>query len=149
MILDGIENAERYVSLHPGFAEAFEFLRRPDLAELDEGNHAIDGDRVYTVAMRGPGHPHSEARLETHRRHIDIQFLLSGHETIGWRPDSMLRKTDGLYNSEGDAQFFADKPQAWISLAPNQFVVLFPEDGHAGMIGEGEIRKVVVKVRCD
>ena len=47
MVLDTLENADAYNALNSGFAKAFEFLRRNDLAQLDEGRHEIDGERVY------------------------------------------------------------------------------------------------------
>ena len=146
MILDRIENSVRYVPLQPGFEQAFEFLHRPDLLTLPEGRHEIVGDRVFALVMRGPARPCENARMETHRNHIDIQYLISGKEILGWRPHSSLKTPDGAYNVESDAQFYAEKPESWISLLPGEFVVFFPEDGHAGMMGEGEIHKITLKI---
>jgi len=42
--------------------------------------------------------------------------------------------------------FYADAPQTHYQLIPGQFVILFPNDVHAAMIGEGMIKKLVVKV---
>ena len=38
-------------------------------------------------------------------------------------------------------------PQTYYTLRPGQFTMLLPEDGHAPMVGEGSIRKIIVKVR--
>ena len=37
MIIDTLNNASKYYSLHPSFAKAFEFLHQNDLANLTEG----------------------------------------------------------------------------------------------------------------
>jgi hypothetical protein len=42
MILGGLESAERWQRLHPGFAAAFTFRRRVGLEQLAEGR-AVDG----------------------------------------------------------------------------------------------------------
>ena len=47
MILDYLDNWERYAALHPGFPAAFEFLKRRDLADLSAaGTHSTVS--VYT-----------------------------------------------------------------------------------------------------
>ena len=51
MILDELENANRYLPLHKGFENAFEFLLRPDLKELGEGKYEIDGRRVFAMPV--------------------------------------------------------------------------------------------------
>lgn len=61
MIIDQLENAEHYFHLHPAFARAFEFLRRPDLAELALAKHSIDGDRLL------PSSPTPRARTRRMR----------------------------------------------------------------------------------
>jgi YhcH/YjgK/YiaL family protein len=35
----------------------------------------------------------------------------------------------------------------FFQLTDGQFAIFFPEDVHAPMIGEGEIKKVVIKVK--
>jgi beta-galactosidase beta subunit len=51
-IVDALSNAERYASLHSFFPTAFEFLRRPDLADLSFKRHDIDGDRVFCLLSK-------------------------------------------------------------------------------------------------
>lgn len=46
-----------------------------------------------------------------------------------------------------DIRFFDDEPETFYTLRPGQFTIFFPEDGHAPMIGEGNVRKIIVKVR--
>ena len=45
--------------------------------------------------------------------------------------------------------FHVDRPTAYTKIYPGQFAVYFPEDGHAPGIGEGSIRKIIVKVQVE
>jgi YhcH/YjgK/YiaL family protein len=148
MILDDLSSAARYAGLNPGFAAGFEFLARRDLEQLDGGRHAIDGERVFALVNRDPGRGRQGARLEAHRRYIDIQFLVSGREEIGWRPTAECRRPSEAYCAERDIMFFADDPATWIALPTGKFMIFYPEDAHAPLAAEGPNLKVVIKVAC-
>ena len=51
------------------------------------------------------------------------------------------------YNSEKDVRFYSDVPDMYFQLTNNQFAIFYPEDVHAPMIGNGEIKKLVFKVK--
>ncbi len=88
------------------------------------------------------------AKLEVHNDYIDIQMLVTGKcESFGWSERCNLKQPQGEFNPEKDIQFFDDVPQTYYTLCPGQFTVLFPEDGHAPMVGEGIVRKIIFKVR--
>jgi biofilm protein TabA len=146
MILDDLKNAARYVDLHPGFGEGFEFLRRPQLLGLENGKYALQGDRLFALVNRDPGRGHSGARLEAHRKYIDIQMLLDGSEEIGWRPTAECQRLTDPYQDERDIMFFADQPLAWIPLPVGKFMIFYPEDAHAPLAATGANVKAVIKV---
>jgi len=54
---------------------------------------------------------------------------------------------NGEYSDERDVRFFHDKPDMFFELQEKQFAILFPTDVHAAMIGEGTIKKIVIKVK--
>jgi len=146
MILDALKNARRYLALNKGFAGAMEFLLRPDLKELPIGRYEIDGDRVYAMVSKEPGRRREDALLETHERYIDIQLVLAGMDDMGWKPKSLCSQPSGEYDRRNDIQFFADEPDAWLSVRSGAFVVFFPEDAHMPLISSGQLHKIVVKV---
>jgi YhcH/YjgK/YiaL family protein len=146
MILDILENAHRYTGLNKGFAKAFEFLSRPDLKELSVGRYEIDGERVYGIVAREPGHRKDDEQLETHEKYIDIQLILAGIDEMGWKPGSLCRLPFGEYNRTSDYQVFADEPDAWVTVKSGSFAIFFPEDAHMAMISSGDIHKLVIKV---
>jgi len=146
MILDILENAHRYIALHEGFAEAFDFLLRPDLKELPVGKYEIDGESVYAMVSKNTGRRKEDALLETHEKYIDIQLVLAGTDNMGWKSKSLCKQPFGEYDQKNDEQLFADKPYAWISTVSGAFAIFFPEDAHIPLISSGQIHKVVVKV---
>ena len=146
MILDRIENAKLYCTLHPSFAAAFEFLRRKDLATLPTGRHEIDGARIYALIEKKPGRGRTGAKMEVHRKHIDIQFAIAGTDEIGWKATGQCRQIQGEFDVEKDRAFYSDSADAWIALPPGTFAIFFPEDAHAPLAGAGELHKAVVKV---
>jgi uncharacterized protein, YhcH/YjgK/YiaL family len=86
------------------------------------------------------------AKLESHAKYIDIQIPLTAPETMGFLPAGACKNSPDGYNAAKDITFFADKPSAYVRVEPGQFVIFFPHDGHAPCIGEGAIRKLIIKV---
>lgn len=146
MILDTLAHAERYFSLHPNFAAAFQQLHRTDLASLAPGKHSIDGDQLFLIIDQQDGRGRAGARLEAHRKFIDIQFTISGQEEIGWKPLADCQHSTAPYSSEQDVELFNDVPDTWALLPDKHFVILFPQDAHAPLAGSGPLHKAVLKV---
>ena len=149
MILDQLDQADRYSGLNPLFHRAFEFLRSTRLADLPSGKLEIDGDRIFAMIAKGPGHSREQAKLEVHRAYVDIQVAVAGVDEIGWKSLPLCAAPEGEYDAETDVQLFADAPDAWMAVGSGAFAVFYPEDAHAPMVSDGELHKVVVKVLVD
>ncbi len=146
MILDSLQNAGLYESIHPRFKQAFNFLRKSDLTTLPLGRIELDGSNLFINVFEITGKTAETVRLETHNNYIDIQVSLTAAETMGWRAANKLKEVDSPYNPEKDITFFADKASAFLTVNPMEFAVFFPEDGHQPGICDGQQRKLVVKV---
>ena len=148
MIIDTLNNANRYVSLHPLFAQAFDFMEENDIQNLPDGTIQIaDGLKVIVSDKMGKTAEESLAKFECHNQNIDIQVCVHGLETIGWKPREKCFTKNGDYNPEKDVQFFTETPDTYFQLTNNQFVIFYPEDVHAPMIGDNLIKKLVFKVK--
>jgi YhcH/YjgK/YiaL family protein len=147
MILDNIANIDKYVCLHPRFAKAFEFVKNQNLETLEVGKFEIDGKDIHAAVSAKEGVKADDAKFECHDNYFDIQVCPTGGETIGWSARSDVKEVKTPYNTEKDVTFFADKPSTYFQLKAGQFAIFYPEDVHAPMIGEGEIKKLVVKIR--
>jgi len=146
MIHDSLKNKQSIENLHPLFAKAIEFIQNADFTQLEDGKHEIEGDKLFVAISTITGKNKAEAALETHNKYIDIQMPISGVETIGWKAGDQLNEISKPYAEDKDITFFKDQPSSYTTIHPGEFAVYFPEDGHAPGIGEGTIRKVVIKV---
>lgn len=148
MIVDTLKNGSQYTSLHPLFAKAFDFMNQNDIANLEDGVIQIeDGLKVIVSTANGKTRETSLAKFECHDKNIDIQVCVKGLETIAWKPREKCVTPNGDYNPEKDVRFFNDTPDMDFQLTDGQFVIFYPGDVHAPMIGEGEIKKLVFKVK--
>lgn len=145
MVVDKLENLERYVPLHPLFAEAVAFLKTTDLRAHEAGKVVLkEGELMVNFADACPK-TKEEALLETHNDFIDIQIPLSGVEVMGYTPRTDL--PEAAYNAEKDITFYEGLATNYLTIKPGMFTIFFPEDAHAPGITPDGVRKVIVKVR--
>ena len=128
MVVDTLENLEKYASLNPLFAQAIEFLKSHDLQAMEVGKTELKGkDLLVNIAQTKPK-TKEEAKLETHNEFIDIQIPLSGTEI--------------------DITFFEGLAETYVAVKPGMFAIFFPQDGHAPGITPDGVKKVIVKVKA-
>ena len=147
MIFDVLANADRYASVHPLFAECFAFLRHTDLATLPVGRQPLGSSGCIVIVSEAAPKTKQGALLEGHRAFIDIQYMVTGEEIIGYVPRAnCAEKSDDVPNDFQELQGIAE----YLTLRPGCFAIYFPEDGHHPGIGTGAhtgiIRKIVIKV---
>lgn len=145
MIIDKLENLDKYVALNPLFAQAVDYLKNTDLNAVEPGTkvNLKENDLRVNFAQTKPK-TKEQARLETHRDFIDIQIPLSGTEVMGYTPAADL--PDAEYNAEKDITFYEGLAESYIDVKPGMFAIFFPQDGHAPGVTETGVRKVIVKV---
>jgi YhcH/YjgK/YiaL family protein len=146
MILDSIADYHRYLGVHPAFAQAFHFLVYTDLASMGPGRRPLEGDRMYVSIDHLEGRGRDGARLEAHRKYLDIQLTIDGGEEIGWAPLASCRQPAGRFDDAKDIGFFENRPDTWLSVPPGRFAIFFPTDAHAPLAGRGLLKKAIVKV---
>jgi len=147
MIVDTLNNLEKYASLNPLFADVVKFIKENDLTALEEGKHAIKGQDLFVNIQVAHGKTEEEAVFETHRRMIDIQIPLNAPETYGYAPLEILPVV--AYNEEKDlTKYPGVKAETLVHCKPGEFAIFFPQDGHQPCIGKGDIRKAIFKVKA-
>ena len=150
MVTGNIRDAERYYSLHPLFREAFEAYKRLVSEKAAPGAYEIKGRELYASVQSYETKSPLELRFETHRRYIDVQFVVSGEEYIPCAPAAAVSGDEG-YDEAEDISFFSEPPERFTStyLAAGDFAVFFPEDAHAPRIAATKkmhVDKIVIKV---
>ena len=148
MIIDTIENLGKYVTLNPLFADVVEFLKNNELQTIEEGKHFIKDKDLFVNIQVAKGKTQDAAVLETHIEMIDIQIPITCEETFGYSP--LCDLPDFEYNAEKDITKYGDtKAQTYVTVKPGQFVIFFPQDGHAPcIINQPEIKKAIFKVKA-
>lgn len=146
MFISDLQNTKWVEKMYPAFKKAFDYVKFHDLYNTTLDCIKIDGDNLYINNSELICNIKENAKLEMHRRYIDIHILLEGLETQGWKITEKCNITQS-YNKEKDVAFSDDKPTTYFDIKPGQFSVFFPEDAHAPNIGEGKIRKLIVKIK--
>jgi YhcH/YjgK/YiaL family protein len=148
MIIDTIENLNKFVGLNPLFADVIEFLKANDIRTMEPGKYPIRDKDLFLNLTVAKGRGPEKAVLETHVNMIDIQIPISCEETFGYTPFCDLPAFD--YNAEKDVTLYGDtKPQTYVTLKPLQMAIFFPQDGHAPCIADNpEIKKAIFKVKA-
>lgn len=149
MIFDLMSNADRYTALHSGFKAAFEYLRTHDVTKLEAGKHEIDGERLAIMVNKCTGRGIQGAKLEAHKKYIDIQLTVQGTEVIGWKNVGTCTQVETPYVDSADIAFYKDPSDVWLTVPPGTFAVFYPEDAHAPLAGEGDVVKGVMKIAVD
>ena len=149
MILSALSQSDRNAPLHPLFARAFDYIRDTDLFALAPGRYNIAGDDLIAIVEQVQAKTKEVARLEAHCKYIDIQLVLQGDETMGWKPLADCLNPVSEHSMEKDIRFFHDAPASWVAVPPDHCCIFFPEDAHAPLVGNGTIRKVIFKVAVD
>lgn len=147
MVIDLLSRARMYESLRPGFAAAFDFLRRNDLASLPQGRLELDGSRLFAIVQEYETRPIRDGNLEAHRAYIDIQTLARGEEIMGYAPLDTQRAIVP-FDTEKDIAFY-EGDAAWVRFIPGWFAIFFPHDAHLPgrcVAQPLTVKKVVVKV---
>jgi YhcH/YjgK/YiaL family protein len=148
MIIDTLDNLERYVSLNPLFAEVVEFIRTHDLNLPAIGKTELKGkDLVISIAQTTPK-TNGEAKLETHNEYIDIQIPLSGVEIMGYTAKKDCAPVNAPYSVENDITFYDGLAESYIAVKPGMFIIFFPQDGHAPGISSFGVKKAIIKIKA-
>ena len=98
MIIDNIENLNLYASLHPLMEKAIQFLQGNDLKALEPGRYTLVEDLLYVNVDMAKAKTKEEAKLEAHRKFIDIQLPLTTDERMGYTPLNHCSPANSGYN---------------------------------------------------
>lgn len=151
MIIDHSLRLGNLAGLHPLFPAVHDFLSRPDIADLRDGVHTIDGDRLFAIVSRYHTKAPNAGRWEAHRRYVDIQYVARGWEMVGVAPLELLT-IDEPYDARRDITFLRGAVPGGgnrFLLEQGFFAVFFPGDAHMPGLwvnAAEEVCKVVVKL---
>ena len=148
MIIDTLDNLEKYAALNPLFPKVVEFLKANDLSKMADGKYEIEGKDLFVNITTTKGKTPDEAFIETHNKMIDIQIPITAAETYGYTQRELL--PDVEYNAENDITKIPDlAADSYVTCQPGMMAIFFPQDGHAPCIaGVPEFKKAIFKVKA-
>lgn len=127
---------------------ALKFMKESDFNSMELKNYDLLEDGTYANIAEYT--TKDSAHFEAHRKFIDIQYLSKGKEYIRVTPvDSTNQNTVQAYVAEKDIEFFDKADYTEHLLDGDNFMVLFPKDGHMPCmkVDTNEVvRKIVVKI---
>lgn len=147
MVVDTLDNLDKYVALNPLFSKVVDYVKNNDLSAHEPGKVEIEGKDLFVNYSVAKGKTREVAKIESHDKMIDIQIPISCPETMGYTPRKNLAECE--YNAEKDITFYPGLAEKYITINPGEFVIFFPQDGHAPCVSdESEIVKVIFKVKA-
>lgn len=132
-----------------GLEAAFEFLDKKSLADVPVGKHSIQGEGVYALVQKLPSRAAETAQFESHRKYIDIHYVLSGQETSEFAPAGDLQLAVSYDESKDVMLYHVPKRFTRIQVRPGHFIVYHPGQAHlpnCHLEGQHDLHKVVINV---
>lgn len=152
MIVDKLENAHLYEGLNSKFPKAFATLKELAANMPEPCRHEVE-DGLFALVQSYQTRPADAVDWECHKNYIDIQYVASGTEAMGWAPAENMRDTQD-YNPEKDVQKGKSAlDETFVTLHGGMFAIFFPHDGHKPTCTAGQkavnVEKIVVKVAAE
>jgi YhcH/YjgK/YiaL family protein len=145
--INPLEFAEQYNKNKEVWDKAFAFLNRKDLNTLAPGNYPLDGKKVYAIVSTYDSKDMDKTKWESHRKYIDLQYVISGKEKIGVAPVSQAKVT-GAYDEAKDIAHYESAGKYYVA-EPGTFFLFFPQETHRPGIkvdASVPVRKLVIKI---
>ena len=123
-------------------------LANQKLFETQEaGKYEVDPSFFYMIQEYSSK---EEAVWESHKKYLDIQFIISGEEIIEVSDINHV-KSIGNYDDEKDFCTFEGETQLTVTMNPGDLTIFYPEDVHKPGLktkkGSIPVRKCLFKIK--
>lgn len=151
MIKDNLQNLAYYNYFNPDIKFGLKYVRDTDFSALENGKYELVEGKIYANIQEYITKPEAECQYETHKKYVDIQFMIKGEEKIGTGKIEDFEETSD-YDEEKDIVFLSCNDESKvkvITLKEREYAIFMPNDVHMPSLQVNEpssVRKVVVKV---
>jgi biofilm protein TabA len=145
--VDKVEFARQYNANKDLWDAAFAYLKNTNLQTLPVGKYTIVPDKVTVSVTEDSTKNFEKTNWESHRKMVDIQYIVRGEEKMGVAPVSTA-KVIRPYDEKRDAANYEVEGKYYVST-PDKFFIFFPTDAHRPNIttgGNKPDKKIVIKV---
>ncbi|HOK65309.1 MAG TPA: YhcH/YjgK/YiaL family protein [Anaerohalosphaeraceae bacterium] len=151
MITDSLEHAFRYETIDSRIAAGLALLNEEYVRTAAEGRYEVQGEDLFFIVQEYATSPFEQGRLEIHQKYLDIQFITSGRECIGYAPLEGLDELEPYSESKDIAFYSSNRPVSRLVLETGMFAVFFPQEPHMPGRQAADkpepVKKIVVKIR--
>jgi YhcH/YjgK/YiaL family protein len=147
MIVDKIENWKIYFKASV-FNDIFKELKTYN---LETKNGTYKNHENYYFKVMSYDTKLESSIIESHRKEVDVQILLSGNENIKIYNETDVKVRE-IYDAVSDCQFYSKtgNPITEVNLQPGYMAIFFPDDIHHPQFAVGNIidtlKKIVIKI---
>lgn len=148
MIYANNSDALTYRGIHPNLDLALEHITPEFLARVGYERVELKGNDVYATRFTYETVPEEESFFEAHRKYLDIHVMVEGSEGVEIAPPEELEEFDRT--EANDFYAYRGPARYRLTLAPGDFLAVFPNDAHRikMQLEQPEtVTKVVFKVR--
>ena len=130
---------------------AFHWLATQNLLEMPAGKYPIEGTTLVASVEDGVNDPLEKRGSESHRRHIDLQYVVKGTERFALL-DHVTSKPNCEYSEKNDVIHYDYDPSktTFLDSTPGRFFLFFPGDWHIAKVAtdkaDQHIRVIVIKL---
>jgi YhcH/YjgK/YiaL family protein len=135
--------------------KAMDWLLKQNLNELVKGRYSVEGDKVFALVSEYKAKEIKDCQYEFHKKYIDIQVLIDGHEIIYVTPATNVNVLVE-YDKNKDIAYGDVAEGAKIDtviMGTGHAVILYPEDAHLPCVRingyDSIVKKIVVKVAVE
>ncbi|MDR3588991.1 MAG: YhcH/YjgK/YiaL family protein [Negativicutes bacterium] len=150
MIVGHIDNLEKEL-YPPLLMKGLRFLKETDFVKAPVGRNEIDGDKMFALVQEYQPDVRENRKAETHAKYIDIQYIVSGEEIMGYANLTGAAEVAEDRLADKDAIFYKNLgDETDIKAGPGMYAIFFPWDIHRPgcMTKPGvTVRKVVLKIK--
>ncbi|QHS54141.1 DUF386 domain-containing protein [Mucilaginibacter sp. 14171R-50] len=146
--VNAVEFYKQYHNNKAVWDKVFSYLREQNLDTLSAGKHPIDGENAYASVTEAPSKDLDKAGWESHRKYIDLQYVIKGKERINVIDINKATITKP-YSETSDAANYTAEGASYIA-EPGTFFLFFPQDVHRPNIkvaGYDVVKKLVIKIK--
>lgn len=150
MIFSSLRAASGPAVYPSAIRDALDWISEHDVVHMEAGTYELQGQDLYVMIQDFTTRPVQDCSPERHNDYLDIQYVVSGVERMGYAPYTGAEAV--LSDPEGkDVAFYRDlEGESFVDVGPGAYCVFFSNDIHRPGCAAGQpgpVRKVVVKMR--
>ena len=143
-----VEFAHQYAVNKDQWDKVFAYLKNTDLDKIAPGKYPIEGTDLFASITEGPTKDFDKTQWESHRKVIDLQYIIQGAEKMSVFPVAQAKVTVPYDEARDVARYEAVGPV--YTAVPGTFFLFFPTEAHRPSIkadGFDRNKKLVIKIK--